>query len=47
MDETLYGDENRVEELTELVQEQADAKAKIENLEWEWLDASEDLEKAK
>ena len=46
-DESIYADTSRKDELTQLVQDQAAAKSTIESLEWEWLDASEKLEKAK
>jgi len=45
-DETIYADPDRKDELTQLVQDQAAAKSAIESLEWEWLEASEELEKA-
>lgn len=45
-DETLYTDQVRRTELTDLVQEQADTKAEIQTLEWHWLEASEALENA-
>ena len=43
-DETLYTDPKRQAELTELVQALAQAKSNIEALEWDWLEASEELE---
>ena len=43
-DESIYQDANRKDELTQLVQDQAAAKSAIESLEWEWLEASEELE---
>jgi hypothetical protein len=43
-DESIYADPDRKDELTRLVQEQGEARAKIESLEWEWLEASEKLE---
>ncbi len=46
MDETIYADPGRKQELTRLVQEQAAARSTIESLEWEWLEASEKLEQA-
>ena len=46
MDEAIYVDQGRKDELTQLVQEQAATKSKIESLEWEWLEASEQLERA-
>ncbi len=45
-DETIYTDTSRKDELTQLLQDQAAAKAAIESLEWEWLEVSEDLERA-
>jgi len=45
-DESIYADSARKDELTQLVQDQAAAKSTIESLEWEWLEASEKLEKA-
>ena len=44
-DESLYTDANRKDELTQLVKDQAAVKAAIETLEWDWLEASEELEK--
>ena len=44
-DEAIYSDPGRKDELTQLVKDQAAAKATIETLEWDWLEASEDLEK--
>ena len=45
-DETLYTDSNRKDELTQLIQDQAAVKSAVESLEWEWLEASEELEQA-
>ena len=45
-DESIYADQSRKDELTQLVQDQAAAKSTIESLEWEWLEASEKLEQA-
>jgi ATP-binding cassette subfamily F protein 3 len=45
-DESLYTDESRVTELTELVKKQATLKSSIDTLEWDWLEASEALENA-
>ena len=45
-DATIYSDQDRVAELTRLVQAQADKKAEIRTLEWNWLEASEALENA-
>jgi ATP-binding cassette subfamily F protein 3 len=46
-DESIYVDPSRKEELTQLVQEQVAAKSTVESLEWEWLEASEELEQSK
>ena len=45
-DESIYMDTDRKQELTDLVKSQADVKSDIETLEWEWLEASEQLEQA-
>ena len=45
-DETLYSDHTRKAELTRLMQDQAERKAQIQALEWNWLEASEALETA-
>jgi ATP-binding cassette subfamily F protein 3 len=45
-DETLYTDLERKDELTRMVKEQGSLKSGIDTLEWEWLEASEALEKA-
>ena len=45
-DESIYGDEGRKDELKQLIQDQAAVKSGIEALEWEWLEASEALERA-
>ena len=45
-DESIYTDQSRKEELTQLIQDQAAIKSKVESLEWEWLEASEQLERA-
>ncbi len=45
-DEAIYTDQGRTDELTQLVKDHAAAKSTIESLEWEWLEASERLEKA-
>jgi ATP-binding cassette subfamily F protein 3 len=44
-DESIYADTSRKDELKQLVKEQAAVKAEIETLEWDWLEASEELEK--
>jgi ATP-binding cassette subfamily F protein 3 len=45
-DESLYTDASRKEEISSLLQKQAGLKSSLESLEWEWLEASESLEKA-
>jgi ATP-binding cassette subfamily F protein 3 len=45
-DESLYTDANNKDELTQLVKDQAAVKAAIEALEWDWLEASEELERS-
>ena len=45
-DETLYTDAERKDELTQLVKDQAVVKSEVSSLEWDWLEASEELEKA-
>ena len=45
-DQSIYTDQSRKEELTQLIQDQAAIKSKVESLEWEWLEASEQLERA-
>ncbi len=45
-DETIYSDASRKDELTQVIRDQADAQAAIETLEWDWLEASEQLEQA-
>ncbi len=45
-DESLYTDATRKEEMTQLLQKQAELKSGLETLEWEWLEASESLEEA-
>jgi len=45
-DESLYTDESRKQEMTALAQQQAALKESLSTLEWEWLEASEALEKA-
>jgi ATP-binding cassette subfamily F protein 3 len=42
----LYSDPTRKDELKRILAEQANAKATIESLEWDWLEASEALEEA-
>ena len=44
-DEKLYTDPGRKEEMTGLIRQQGPMKALMETLEWEWLEASEALEK--
>jgi ATP-binding cassette subfamily F protein 3 len=45
-DEALYADQGRKDELKMLVRDQAEARSRIETLEWQWLEASEKLEQA-
>jgi ATP-binding cassette subfamily F protein 3 len=45
-DESLYTDASRKAEMTGMLRQQADLKSSLETLEWEWLEASEKLEKA-
>ena len=45
-EESLYTDTSRKEEISSLLQQQAELKSSLESLEWEWLEASESLEKA-
>jgi ATP-binding cassette subfamily F protein 3 len=45
-DETLYSDHARKAGLTQLIQVQAERKAEVQTLEWNWLEASEALENA-
>jgi ATP-binding cassette subfamily F protein 3 len=45
-DESLYAEPGRKDELTRLVQDQATVKSAIESLEWEWLEATDELERA-
>jgi ATP-binding cassette subfamily F protein 3 len=45
-DESLYTNDSRKDEMTELLLQQADAKSALDSLEWEWLEASEALEEA-
>jgi len=45
-DENIYTDPDRKTELTQLVKDQADRKSELETLEWNWLEASEELEQA-
>ena len=46
VDETLYTDPDRTSELTSLVKQQGLLKSEIDTLEWDWLEASETVEKA-
>ena len=46
LDESLYTDDTRKEEMTTLLQQQAEVKSALETLEWEWLETSEELEKS-
>jgi len=44
-DRALYTDPDKKEELTSLLRQQGEIKAALETSEWEWLEASEALEK--
>ena len=46
-DESLYSDASRAEEITGLLREQAGLRSRLEELESDWLDASEALEQAR
>ena len=46
LDESLYTDASRKQEMTGLLRQQAEIKSALETLEWEWLEASEKLEQA-
>lgn len=46
LDEALYSDTGRMSELTQLTKDQVGVRSSIESLEWEWLEASEELEQA-
>ena len=46
LDESLYTDASRKDQMTDLLRQQAGLKSSLETLEWEWLEASENLEKA-
>ena len=45
-DETIYTDTDRKAELSEIIEEQTKLQAAVESLEWNWMEASEALEKA-
>jgi ATP-binding cassette subfamily F protein 3 len=45
-DETLYSDAARKSELTTLLKTQAEHRSLLEQLEWDWLEAGDALEKA-
>ena len=45
-DTSLYSEAGRAAELKQLLQDQAERKAEIQTLEWDWLEASEALETA-
>jgi len=45
-DESIYTDPSRKDEVARLVQDQGTARSAVESLEWEWLEASEELEQA-
>jgi ATP-binding cassette subfamily F protein 3 len=46
VDESLYTDASRKDEMKHLLQQQAELKSALETLEWDWLAASEKLEEA-
>ena len=46
-DPDLYSDAGRKDELTGLLQEQAGLRSRLNDLEWDWLSASEALEQAR
>jgi ATP-binding cassette subfamily F protein 3 len=46
MEESLYTDNGRKDEMTRLLQQQAGLRSSLETLEWEWLEVSEKLEQA-
>ncbi len=46
VDESLYTEASRKDEMKRLLQRQAALKSALETLEWEWLEASEKLEEA-
>jgi ATP-binding cassette subfamily F protein 3 len=46
LDESLYTEAGRKDEMKQLLQKQAALKSALETLEWEWLEASEKLEQA-
>jgi len=45
-DESIYTDSERNTELADLVKNQATLKSAIDTLEWEWMEASEEVETA-
>jgi ATP-binding cassette subfamily F protein 3 len=45
-DESIYNDPGRKDEVTRLLQDQAAVRSRVESLEGEWLEASEELEQA-
>ena len=45
-DDSIYTDPGRMDDLAQLVEDQAKARSTIESLEWEWLEASERVEQA-
>ena len=47
LDTSLYSDDAKKDELASIIRRQADLKSAVESLEWEWLDASEQLEAAR
>lgn len=45
-DDAIYQDASRSDELADLVKEQGELKSSVDTLEWNWLEASEALERA-
>ncbi len=46
-EDALYSDPDRTRDLADLVKKQGSLKSAIETLEWEWIEASEAVEKAR
>lgn len=46
-DESIYQDTERRSEVAQLVRDQGQLKSEIDQLEWDWLEASEEFENAK
>jgi hypothetical protein len=45
-DETLYADPGRVQDIQQWTRRQNEIRVQIADLEWQWLEASEQLEQA-